>query len=103
MAGLPVSRPTFDQKSSEAILSLRDALRRCEVIYNFLEMHPADAPEGDILELSAVPENPMDMDSAPGFAYDHEDAVLVRELFTKIHDLDTAPVLTLGRKLTGLE
>jgi hypothetical protein len=94
MAGLKVSRALLDQKSSDAILAIRDAFRKVETLSEYLSTVPSDAPEGDLL-VKTMEEG--------GFGYTADEAYLIRYVFQMLNDLNVQPALESGRKLTGLE
>lgn len=96
MAGSPVDRQLLDAKMSEAVVSVRRALRQVETIQNYLVNHPVQNPDN--------PETKVDPLMAE-FGYDADEAYLIRLVFG---DLDYAgrnlsTTMTNGRKLTGLE
>lgn len=93
MAGLTVTRTDLDSKAVNTILALREALSESTLIFKWLADHPSNAASGDIL---TKPEEDG------GFGYNADEAYLLRVLFEGINNLNTPPLLDMGRKLTGL-
>lgn len=106
MAGREVTRVELDQRMSQSLVSLRNAVSQLENINEFLATIPIDSDGVDPLAISAQPTDPMDQTTAPGrFGYTEEEAALIRQVFGSLLALRTQlqPVLKQSRRLTGLE
>lgn len=93
MAGSPVDRNLLDAKASEAIVTLRQALRKVETIQAYLVNHP-------------VPDNGAGVDPLMGdFGYDADEAYLLRLVFGDLDYMrgNINGTMVNARKLTGLE
>ena len=90
MAGSKVTRKIMDDKSSEAILTLRIGFDRTENVAKWLANNP-DAGQGDPL--------------VTDLEYTVDEAYLIRLVFQNLEALRTANEANfeLARKLTGLD
>lgn len=108
MAGRDVTRLELDAKLADTVLSIREAVRKVNIIIGFLAQHPVDETSGDPLTLSTGLADPMDPTSAPGkFGYTEEEAALIRLVFGELDEVTKsttlAGTLVKGSQLTGLD
>lgn len=91
MAGLEVTRNMLDMKAADAVLSLREALRKVESIAKWLENTP-------------VVDN-IDPLTGPEFNYTPDEAYLIRITFQQLEAIRVSnnTLSETARKLTGLE
>ena len=89
MAGFQVGKDLLDQKAGEAVLALRSAFARAETVAAWLADTPVTS-EGDPLITE--------------FGYSADEAYLLRSTFQELGDVaeNTAPIMVVARKLTGL-
>lgn len=88
MAGFAVTRDQLDPAAAEAVLAVRTAFDRVEVVANWLG--DSSSASGDILEVE--------------FGYSREEAYLLRLVFEQLNAarLAAADTMVIARKLTGL-
>ena len=91
MAGADVQKYTVDSKASDAVLSLRSAFAKVEIMAKWLENQPNDPTNGDSL--------------VTVFGFTADDAYLIRSVFQQLETIRTtnASLFDNARKLTGLE
>lgn len=94
MAGLEVHRGLLDLKAAEAVLAIRDAMKKIDAIVKFLGFIPNVADTPDPLTLEP-------------FNYTGDEAYLIRVVFQEFGTLsasvDLNATLDSARQLTGLE
>jgi len=93
MPGYDVTRPQLDQEVGSNIVALRSSLDKSRTIKDWLDLHPSDAAEGDLLTMPV---------EDGGFGYSPDDAYALRLLYEGIVNLDTEGLSELGKKFTGL-
>lgn len=103
MAGLQVNRGLLDMKASEAVLAVREAIKKVQTIAAYLATVPVGADGVDPLTAAPVDGQTGQVSSAPAFGYTAAEAQNIRFVFNTLASMNIQPVLDAGRKLTGLE
>lgn len=90
MAGLEVTRQILDMKAADAVLSLRDSLRKVESIAKWLANNPVVDTTDPLVA---------------NFGYTSDEAYLIRVTFEQLETirLNNLSLSETARKLTGLE
>lgn len=106
MAGRQVTRQELDLRAAEAMIAVRDALRKVETIASFLANIPI-GPDG-VDPLTLTPDDGTNPSSAPGhFGYTPEEAKLIRYVVNGTRNVLAIPenqaILKAGGQLTGLD
>jgi hypothetical protein len=104
MAASDVNRAALDYAASHALIDVREAMRKVETVYEFLQNHPSDAPGGDPLTLPTTPADAMNPTEVAGrFGYTADEAYRLRFIFENLMQFGIKALLKEGRHITGLD